>query len=252
MDRSFLCFTRWMAPREDCISERLVEVSIKIPKLYAIADAEVLSGRGVPIAEFAEELRSGGVTLLQYRDKRGVPQAILRNAALIADAFVGAGATLILNDRADLAVLAGWDGVHVGQGDLMPEDAKTVLAGRENPHLRSEMWGARGIRGGIVGVSTHTEAEMVLAEAGAADYVAVGPVFATGTKLDAAEVVGLDGVRRARVLTRKPLVAIGGITRQNARSVMDAGADAVAVIGGLLVAGESVKRVARDFIELLG
>jgi thiamine-phosphate pyrophosphorylase len=85
-----------------------------------------------------------------------------------------------------------------------------------------------------------------------ADYVAIGPVFATGTKLDAAAAVGLDGVRRARVLTRKPLVAIGGITRENCRSVLEAGADSVAVISGLLVEGETVEQVARDFLRILG
>ena len=157
-----------------------------------------------------------------------------------------------MNDRADLAGLAGWDGVHVGQDDLSPEDARKVLAAGKNSHLKREMWDTRVGGGGIVGVSAHTAAQVVAADAGGADYVAIGPVFATGTKLDAAEVVGLKGVRRARALTLKPLVAIGGITRQNARSLIDAGADAVAVISGLIENGESVERVARDFIELLG
>jgi len=102
-----------------------------------------------------------------------------------------------------------------------------------------------------VGVSTHTEEQVVAADAGAADYVAIGPVFATGTKLDAAAVVGLEGVRRARAMTGKPLVAIGGITRENARSVIEAGADSVAVISGLFVPGERVERVAREFLEIL-
>jgi thiamine-phosphate pyrophosphorylase len=187
------------------------------------------------LREYAEELATAGVTLVQYRDKNAGPQTVLRNTAVIAEAFAGSGATLIMNDRADLAVLAGWDGVHVGQGDLSPEDARLVLGA-----------------GKMIGVSTHTEAQVVAAEAGMADYVAVGPVFATGTKLDAAAVVGLEGVRRARALTRKPLVAIGGITRENARSVIDAGADSVAVISGLFVAGETVEKSARDFLEILG
>ena len=88
--------------------------------------------------------------------------------------------------------------------------------------------------------------------AGEADYVAVGPVFATATKMDAEPVVGLEGVRRARGLTTKPLVAIGGITRENCRSVVEAGADSVAVISGLIVAGETVEKVARDFLAILG
>jgi thiamine-phosphate pyrophosphorylase len=139
-----------------------------------------------------------------------------------------------MNDRADLAVLAGWDGVHVGQGDLSPEDARRVVgAGR------------------LIGVSTHTDEQVRLAEVNCGDYVAVGPVFATGTKADAEPVIGLEGVRRARALTTKPLVAIGGVTRANARSVIDAGADSVAVISALLVEGEPVEKVARDFLELL-
>ena len=223
-----------------------------------IADADVLSGRSISIARFAETLRAAGAMLVQYRDKNAEPQMILRNAAVIAEAFAGSGATLIMNDRADLAVLAGWDGVHVGQGDLSPEDAKAVLAGARTPvHREGQELDGRGTRGigdskWIVGVSTHTEAQVIVAEAGSADYVAIGPVFATGTKLDAEAVVGLEGVRRARALTRKPLVAIGGITRANARSVIEAGADSVAVISGLFVPGEPVEKVARDFLEILG
>jgi thiamine-phosphate pyrophosphorylase len=206
-----------------------------IPRLYPIVDAGVLTARGVELEEFATELRNAGVSLLQYRDKTGMPQDILRSAGLIREAFVGVDCRLILNDRADLAVLAGWDGVHVGQTDLVPEDARRVVG-----------------NGRWVGVSTHSDEQVRVADGGDADYVAVGPVFATGTKADAEPVIGLDGVRRARALTGKPIVAIGGITRANARSVIEAGADSVAVISALLAEGESVEKVARDFIEILG
>ncbi len=206
-----------------------------IPRLYPIVDAGGLAARGVGLEEFATELRDAGVTLLQYRDKSGSPQNILRNAALIREAFAGVDCRLILNDRADLAVLAGWDGVHVGQTDLAPEDARRVMgAGR---------W---------VGVSTHNDEQVRIADGSTADYVAVGPVFATGTKADAEPVIGLEGVRRTRALTGKPIVAIGGITRSNARSVIEAGADSVAVISALLAEGESVAKVARDFMDVLG
>ncbi len=205
-----------------------------LPRLYVIADAGVLLSRGVTLLTFTSELRAAGVTLLQYRDKDAGPQAILRNAELILEAFAGSRTTLLMNDRSDLAVIAGWDGVHVGQEDLPPEDARLVLGVNK-----------------VIGLSTHTEAQVIAADAGAADYVAIGPVFATGTKLDAEPVVGLEGVRRARALTRKPLVAIGGITRENARSVIGGGADSVAVISGLFVPGESVEKVARDFLEIL-
>jgi thiamine-phosphate pyrophosphorylase len=205
-----------------------------LPQLYPIIDAGVLEQRGLNAVYFAEQLRAAGATLLQYRNKKGAPQEVLRGAAMIRDVFVGAECRLILNDRADLAVLAGWGGVHVGQEDLSPEDARRVVgAGR---------W---------VGVSTHSDAQVRLADASCADYVAVGPVFATGTKLDAEAVIGLEGVRRARALTTKPIVAIGGITRGNARSVIDAGADSVAVISALIVDGESIEKVARDFLDVL-
>lgn len=205
-----------------------------IPRLYAIADAGVLAGRGVPLEEFAQGLRAAGVGLVQYRDKTGSPQDVLRGAAVLRKVMAGSGCQLILNDRADLAVLAEFDGVHVGQGDLSPEDAHRIV-GYER----------------IVGVSTHTDEQVSAAEFASVDYVAIGPVFATGTKADTEPVVGLDGVRRARERTIHRLVAIGGITRANARSVIDAGADSVAVISALLPPGESVEKVARDFLELL-
>jgi thiamine-phosphate pyrophosphorylase len=207
---------------------------VNLSVLYAIVDAEVLKLRRIDLRKFAEGLRAAGVSLVQYRDKQGPPQRVLAGAAVLLEVFAGTGCRLILNDRADLAALAGWDGVHVGQGDLSPEDARMVVG--------AERW---------VGVSTHTEEQVRVADVSCADYVAVGPVFATGTKVNAEPVIGLEGVRRARVLTKKPIVAIGGITRENARSVNDAGADSVAVISGLIVEGEPVEKVARDFLEKL-
>ena len=214
-------------------------------RLYAIADVETLRRRGVGLREFAEGLRAAGVGLVQLRDKAGSPAEVLAAAYLLRE-VMGDDCTLIMNDRADLGLLSGFDGVHVGQGDLSVADAWAVMAGSHSSRSSRDEWGT----GFVVGVSTHTEAQ-VRATADA-DYVAVGPVFATGTKLDAEATVGLDGVRRARALTPKPLVAIGGITRANARSVLEAGADAVAVISGLLVEGETVEEVARDFLRILG
>lgn len=207
---------------------------MQLPPFYAIIDAGVSTAKGLAVREYSESLRAAGVSLLQYRDKSGTPQEVLRNAAILAEAFAGTGCTLIMNDRSDLALLAGFHGVHVGQDDLPPDDARIVLGPKK-----------------IVGVSTHSDEQVIAANASSADYIAIGPVFATGTKLNAEPVVGLEGVRRARALTAKPLVAIGGITRENARSVLDAGADSVAVISGLFVPGESIEKVARDFLALL-
>ncbi|HVG26425.1 MAG TPA: thiamine phosphate synthase [Acidobacteriaceae bacterium] len=207
---------------------------MELARLYAIVDRGTLDARGVRVSAFARELQAAGVRLLQYRDKDGSPQQVLEAAEEIARIFAGSGARLLLNDRADLAVLAGWDGVHVGQGDLPPEAARRVLGESK-----------------ILGVSTHSETQVRAAESSSADYVAVGPVFATGSKADAEPVIGLEGVRRARALTAKPIVAIGGITRETAASVIEAGADSVAVIGALLVPGERPGEVARDFLERL-
>jgi thiamine-phosphate pyrophosphorylase len=204
-----------------------------LPKLYAIVDKATLDARGMSVGEFAQELVQAGVGVLQYRDKVGAPNEVLRAAKEIAAAFAGTDCLLIMNDRADLALLAGW-GVHVGHEDLSPGDVRKVVGSA------------------VIGVSTHNDAQGLAADAGAADYVAIGPVFATSTKADTEPVVGLEGVRRARALTRKPLVAIGGITRENARSVIDAGADSVAVIGALLAAGERPGKIAKDFLEVLG
>jgi thiamine-phosphate pyrophosphorylase len=216
-----------------------------VSPLYAIVDAETLRSQGIRLGDFSVELRDAGVRLVQYRDKVSGPQEVLQAAAEIAAVFEGVDATLILNDRADLAALAGWSGVHVGQGDLPVEAARAVLV----PHSSAEgadEWATR-----VVGVSTHTDAQVREAEASGADYVAIGPVFGTSTKLDAEAVVGLEGVRAARALTRKPLVAIGGITLGNARSVVEAGADSVAVISGVFVEGRTVGEVVRDFLEIL-
>jgi len=145
--------------------------------------------------------------------------------------LVGSRAKLILNDRADLCLAAGFGGLHVGQGDLSPEAARRIIG--------ANLW---------LGVSTHNPEQITEADKTDADYLAIGPVFATTTKANPDPVVGLAGVRRARELTRKPLVAIGGITRYNARSVIEAGADSVAVISDLIL---DPRKSAEAFFEVL-
>ena len=201
------------------------------------------AARGMGLREFAEALRGAGVGVVQWRAKGLAAGEVLAGAAVLREVFAGTETLLVMNDRVDLALLAGFGGVHVGQGDLGVEDVRRVVGS------------VRGVEEGkvaefVVGLSTHVAGEVT--GAGEVDYVAVGPVFGTRTKLDAAAVVGLDGVRRARALTTKPLVAIGGITLANCASVRAAGADLCAVISGLLVAGRTVRDVAREFVEKLG
>jgi len=205
---------------------------LQLPKLYAIVDVTCFSPQlrsTNSIVEFARDLAEGGVTLLQYRNKEGDTRAMVKHAREIKR-VLEAKVKLIMNDRADICVAMGYDGVHLGQDDLPPEGARLVVGER------------------IVGVSTHNREQVKAADASPADYVAIGPVFPTTGKKNPDVVVGLDGVRMARTATKKPLVAIGGITRQNARSVLEAGADSVAVISDLVSAP---RRAAEEFLRIL-
>ena len=179
----------------------------------------------------SEEFVRAGVTLLQYRNKSGNAREMLEQARELRQRL-GGSVKLIMNDRADLALEAGFDGVHVGQDDLSPEAARKVIG--------KDLW---------LGVSTHNPEQVREADKTSADYVAIGPVFATSSKANPDQVIGLQGVRRARELTRKPLVAIGGITRKNCRSVIEAGADSVAVISDLV---REPRKSAEEFLRILG
>ncbi len=209
---------------------------LRLPRLYAIIDAGLLASRVPPerlssaICDFAIQLAAGGVTLFQYRAKKLTSREIVSHARELRR-VLGPDLILFMNDRADLCLAAGFDGVHLGQDDLSAEGARVVLGNR--------CW---------IGVSTHNAEQMAQATANEADYVAIGPVFATATKENPDPVVGLEGVMAARTLTSKPLVAIGGITRANARSVIEAGADSVAAIGGLLT---DPRHAAEQFLEVL-
>jgi thiamine-phosphate pyrophosphorylase len=196
------------------------------PFAYPIVDAGMVPPERV--GALVAALAGAGARIVQLRAKSladGVFERAAREAVAAAHA---AGALLVVNDRPDVARLAGADGVHVGQDDLAPADVRAILPA------------------GIVGLSTHDHAQLAAAAASGADYVAVGPVFATTSKERPDPVVGLELVRAARAMTRAPLVAIGGITAANAADVIAAGADGVAVISALLRAadpGEAFRRL---------
>lgn len=196
-----------------------------LPRLYAIVD---LATTPEPIA-YARELFGAGVRLTQLRDKQNRQRQTLSIARELRR-IAPADAKLIMNDRADLCLAAQFNGVHVGQDDLSPEGARVVCP--------SPL---------IVGVSTHSLEQLQQADAGPADYVAFGPIFGTTSKENPDPVVGLDGLREARRLTKKPLVAIGGITLANCRAVIDTGADSVAVISALR---ESPAYLVAEFLRL--
>ena len=201
-----------------------------LPRLYPILDPALLADpAGVVV--FARELVNGGATLIQYRNKTGTGRQMLADARALRQAL-GSNIRLIMNDRADLCLAAGLDGVHVGQDDLSPESARLIVG--------DQLW---------VGVSTHSVEQVTVADRTSADYIAIGPVFATASKQNPDPVVALEGVRAARAATRKPLVAIGGITRLNCAAVIEAGADSVAVISDLV--HDPAKSVAA-FLRVLG
>jgi thiamine-phosphate pyrophosphorylase len=207
---------------------------ILFPRLYTIVDSSAHESTQGLLA-FADALIAGGCTLLQYRNKGGNARAMLEQMTglrRLSRARVPAPhVRMIMNDRADLCLTAEFDGVHVGQDDLSPESVRKIIG--------LDRW---------LGVSTHNPEQLREADLTSADYLAIGPVFATSSKDKPDPVVGLEGVRRARQLTSKPLVAIGGITRANAASVIEAGADSVAVISDLL---RDPRKSAEEFFRIL-
>lgn len=202
---------------------------ISLPRLYAIVDSSAHVSTQDLVA-YAKELAAGGCTLLQYRNKSGNARVMLEQARALKK-HLGPSMQLVMNDRADLCLAADFSGVHVGQEDLSPDFVRAIVG-----PIR---W---------LGVSTHNPEQLTEADRTSADYLAIGPVFATSSKDRPDPVVGLEGVRRVRALTRKPLVAIGGITRQNAPSVIEAGADSVAVISDLL---RDPRKSAEEFFRIL-
>jgi thiamine-phosphate pyrophosphorylase len=203
---------------------------ISLPRLYAILDG-LFFAHDELLFFTAEEFLAGGVTLLQYRNKSGNPRQVLEQARELKRRL-GSSVKLIMNDRADFCLAAGFHGVHVGQEDLSAEGVRRVIGG--------SLW---------QGVSTHNPEQVTGADQTSANYIAIGPVFSTASKANPDPVVGLEGIRSARALTRKPLVAIGGINRANCRSVIEAGADSVAVISDLM---REPRKSAEDFLRILG
>jgi thiamine-phosphate pyrophosphorylase len=212
-----------------------------LPRLYPIIDFSFFIASADPVsaaAAFAGELITAGATLIQLRDK-SEPANPLRflSCARELRRITSARATLIVNDRVDLCLAAEADGVHLGQDDLSPVAAQKIFASIKDDKKRT------------IGFSTHNPHQLRQADTLPVDYVAIGPVFATSSKANPDPVIGLEGVRQARRITTKPLVAIGGITRQNCLQVRDAGADAVAVISDLF---ESPGKAVADFLRILG
>ncbi|HEV2690782.1 MAG TPA: thiamine phosphate synthase [Bryobacteraceae bacterium] len=200
-------------------------MNINVVAGYSFPDFEARKkGTGVVVPDFypivggveaAEAVLEAGARIVQFRHKQFFSREVFEDARRIANLCRSAGALFVVNDRADIAMLLG-AGLHLGQDDLPPAEARRLMPA-----------------GSIIGFSTHNESQLRAADREPVDYLAIGPIFATGSKQNPDPVVGVEELRRLRALTNKPLIAIGGITRENALAVFEAGADSIAVIGDL-------------------
>lgn len=215
--------------------------ALVLPSLYAIIDFSNFASQSDPVSaivQFAEKLMDAGAILIQFRDKASpaVPRRFLSCARELRRVTLDR-AMLIINDRIDLCLASDADGVHLGQEDLSPAAARKIFEQTNNEQRR------------IIGFSTHNLDQLREANFLPVDYIAIGPVFTTSSKANPDPVIGLEGVHAASRITTKPLVAIGGITRQNCRQVREAGAGSVAVISDLF---ESPGKAVADFLSVLG
>jgi thiamine-phosphate pyrophosphorylase len=209
---------------------------MKLPRLYPILDTETLANSGVGVEVAAAAFLEGGAGILQFRHKGHWTREIFAMAQGVARLSREAGAQLVINDRADFAMLLE-AGLHLGQHDLAPRDARKLVG--SDP---------------MIGYSSHNREQLCAAGGEPVDYVALGPIFTTSTKQNPDPVVGLEELHQCRPLLEKPLVAIGGITRQNAADVLRAGADSLAVISGLLpevATARSIRERMEEWQELV-
>ena len=200
---------------------------------YPILDTETAVRRGLDPVDAAAQILEGGARLLQLRHKGFFSREVFQQAREIGELCRSAGAQFVMNDRADIAKLLG-AALHLGQDDLPPAAARRLMGDSA-----------------MLGFTSHNEAQLRAAAGEPVDYLALGPIFQTSTKLNPDHVVGLEELRRLRPFTTRPLVAIGGITRGNARGVIDAGADSVAVIGDLLAEDGKIRECVEEWISLV-
>jgi len=196
-------------------------------RLHLVTDSSLCGARG--ILAVVEAAVRGGVTCVQLREKSLDTRAFVERARALKAWLAPFGVPLLINDRVDVALACGADGVHVGQSDMAPEDVRRLMPG------------------GLIGLSVESLAQLDAAERAPVDYYGISPVFATRSKHDAAPALGLDGLRAIRAGTRRPLVAIGGIDAGNAAQVMAAGAGGLAVVSALCSSADP-EAAARDLL----
>ncbi len=210
-------------------------IAFKLPRFYPILDTVALADRRCFPVMAAEVLIEAGVRILQYRHKGDWTQARFNEAKRIAELCHAAGVLFVLNDRADFARLMG-AALHLGQDDLPPVAARRVISDE------------------VMGFSTHNQQQLTLAKDEPVEYLSIGPIFPTRSKLQPDPVVGIEGLKALRPLTEKPLCAIGGIALDNALDVLNAGADSLAVISGILpdkCEKKPLRRRAEDWLRVV-
>jgi thiamine-phosphate pyrophosphorylase len=200
-----------------------------LPRFYPILDTSTLRRHNLQAVPAAEALLEAGVRILQLRHKDHFDRATYEQTEQVAALCRQAGATFVINDRVDIAMLLDAD-VHVGQDDIPPREARRIAGAKR-----------------LIGFSTHNETQLLAAATEPIDYVALGPIFGTASKLNPDPEVGLEELRRLKPLARTALVAIGGITRRSAPEVWAAGADSIAVVGDLY---PDVRRSAEEWLKL--
>lgn len=188
-------------------------------RLYLVTDQSLLRGR--PLADVVAAAVQGGVSCVQLREKQLGSREFLAQALMLKKLLAPHGVPLVINDRIDIALACGAEGVHLGQGDLPVQDARRLLP----PHV-------------FIGWSVESMDEVARSAALPLDYLGVSPLFATATKTDTKAPWGLQGLALVRAATALPLVAIGGIHAGNAREVLQAGADSLAVVSALCAADD--------------
>jgi thiamine-phosphate pyrophosphorylase len=211
-------------------------IPFRLPRFYPVLDTALLANRECPVQLAAEALLDAGVKILQYRHKHDWTQRHFDEAQKIALLCQDRGVLFVVNDRADFARLIG-AALHIGQDDLPPVAARRILSDE------------------VIGFSTHNQRQLLRAEEEPVEYIAFGPIFATHSKINPDPVVGTEGLERMRALTKKPLAAIGGITLENASAVLNAGADSVAVISGVLPDRSdrnTLRKLAAEWLRVTG
>ena len=207
---------------------------MKLPAFYPIIDTLLLDKAGIAPEKMAEALAKAGVEIAQFRHKSPFTREVFAQAERVGRILQDTGVTYVINDRADVAKMLGADGVHVGQADLFPDRVRSIVGSSA-----------------IIGFSTHNEDQLSAGDQEPVNYLAIGPIFETASKENPDPTLGLAEMARLRPLTAKPLVAIGGITRANARQVLDAGADSVAVVSDLIAPPDELPERIEDWLEAL-